>query len=401
MLLHTHSPSQGQLAHATIETERECGRIAQDLYESLPSRQDIEILCKARNSFSIFVYEKLTTPYADIHRNGLASPESLLDMPGPYTHPVLVARYMLRVAVFLQVFQPISQKEIEGLSEPPQVMMKRVAETAMRFITANDEIVGSLEGLECIMIDSLYQHNAGNLRRSWIAMRKAMVIAQLMGIHRSGSGVKHKMLDPKTKSNPQFMWFRILFFDRHFCLMLGLPQGSLDRSMADDQMLNNDTPMGRLERMHCDLASRILELNDSDASAHHFAEMQELDEGLQKAARILPPKWWLCPVMTSDDDPLTFFDSMGQLFNQLFHYNLLNQLHLPFMLRSSAEHKHDYSKITCVNASREVLSRFIFFRNLDGGIFICRPLEYVRLCLCFRVASDLPRHYLWGVRYLI
>ncbi|RDW65976.1 hypothetical protein BP6252_09611 [Coleophoma cylindrospora] len=353
-------------------------RLVRELYNSLPLRRDIEILCKARSPISILLNEKLTTPYAIINQNGLKSPETLLDMPGPNAHPVLITRYMLQLATFLQQFAPNSPEEVEDLSEPPRVMAKRVAEIAIGRLATNEELLGSLEGLECIMIESLYQLNAGNLRRSWVAMRRAMLIAQLMGLHRSSNEVQYKVLDPDTISNPQFMWYRILFFDRHFCLMLGLPQGSLDRSMGTDQMLSNDTPMGRLERMHCVLACRILELNESDSSRHHFALTQEIDEALRKAAKNLPPKWWLPPAMVTNDS-VAFFDTVGQLFNQLFHYNLLIQLHLPFMLRSSAENKYNYSKMTCVNVSREVLLRFLMCRSFYEGKFSCRPLDFFAL----------------------
>ena len=324
--------------------------------------------------------QKLTTPYTILNKNGFTPPETLLDIPGRNTHPVLMARYMLHLASFLQLSQPSSEKETEQLSEPAQVMMKRLAETAVSLVTTRSELLGSLEGLECVMIESLYEHNLGNLRRSWIAMRRAMVIAQLMGLHRARNRAQYKVLDPTTTSDPQFMWFRIVFFDRHFCLMLGLPQGSLDRSMASDQMLGNDTPMGRLERMHCDLASQILELNESEPGTHYFALTQQLEEGLRRAARNLPSKWWL-------PDSTLLFEASGRLFCQLFHYNLLNQLHLPFMLRSSAERKYDYSKITCVNASRDVLQRFLLFRTFDEGKVACRPLEYVRPYFSLRIVA--------------
>lgn len=156
---------------------------------------------------SILWFEPRTTPYIVINKNGLKSPDTLLDMPGPNLRPVLIARYMLQLATFLQQFLPNSQKEIGGLSESPQVILTRVAETAIRLITTNDGFLGSLEGLECIMIESLYQHSAGNLGRSWVAMRKAMIIAQLMGLHRPGSHAQYKMLEPSTKFYPSFMWF--------------------------------------------------------------------------------------------------------------------------------------------------------------------------------------------------
>jgi len=148
--------------------------------------------------------------------------------------------------------------------------------------------------------------------------------------------------------------------------------------MASEQLLANDTPMGRLERMHCVLGSRVLELHEQ--TTHTYDIIQELDEGLQKAAMAMPAKWWLPPKIPNDDS-MAFFAATGQLVNQLFHYNLLNQLHLPFMLRSSTEHRYDYSKITCVHASREVLSRFIEFRTIEGCL--CRPVEYVTSCHIF------------------
>lgn len=84
---------------------------------------------------------------------------------------------------------------------------------------------------------------------------------------------------------------------------------------------------------------------------------------LQKAARQLTSKWWLVSDVRFSSDPQALFWDTRRLFAQVLHYNLLNQLHLPYMLRSSsANRKHEYSLITCVNASREMISRFITLR---------------------------------------
>ncbi|OCK76858.1 hypothetical protein K432DRAFT_385126 [Lepidopterella palustris CBS 459.81] len=231
------------------------------------------------------------------------------------------------------------------------------------------------------MIESVYQANIGNLRRSWVSGRRAMNIAQLMGLNRSDNQAQYKVLDPKTKYHPQLMWFRIVFLDRYLCLMLGLSQGCLDRSMASDAMLANDTPMGRLERIHCVLASRILERNEFNPGSHDLALTRTLDAELQKAARSLPSKWWLAPNLDiASTDSQALFWNTRRLFAQVLHYNLLNQLHLPYMLRSSsAERKYEYSLITCVNASREVLSRFITLRNFNGIAYSCRTVDFLAL----------------------
>ena len=141
-------------------------------------------------------------------------------------------------------------------------------------------------------------------------------------------------------------------------------------------MLANDTPMGRLERIHCVLASRILEHNESNPSSHDLALTRTLDVELQRAARSLPSKWWLIPNLDiASTDSQALFWNAWRLFVQVFPYN---QLHLPYMLRSSsAERKYEYSRITCVNASPEVLLRFITLHGFNGIAYSCRTVDFL------------------------
>ena len=321
----------------------------------------------------------MTIPYTTLDEIGLKRPESLLEIPTPDVHPVLISKHMLLLASFLQNLHPDDHEEIKGLSKSPRVIMERLADLATSLVTTNDEFFGYIEGLECVMLESVYQANIGSLRRSWLAIRRAMNIAQLMGINRSDHQAQYKVLDTKTEYHPQLMWFRIVFLDRYLCLMLGLSQGCLDRTMASDAMLANDTPMGRLERIHCVIASRILERNESKPSSHELALTRTLDVELQRAARSLPSKWWLAPNLDlPSNDAQALFWSTRRLFAQVLHYNLLNQLHLPYMLRSSlAERSHEYSLIACVNASREVLSRFITLRSFNGIAYSCRTVDFL------------------------
>lgn len=46
---------------------------------------------------------------------------------------------------------------------------------------------------------------------------------------------------------------------------------------------------------------------------------------------------------------------------------------------SSANRKHKYSLITCVNASREMISRFITLRSYDGVAYSCRTIGFIAL----------------------
>ncbi|KAG2412312.1 hypothetical protein HFD88_009869 [Aspergillus terreus] len=260
--------------------------------------------------------------------------------------------------------------------------MHRLAGVAIYHVTTNEDLVGSIESLICIMLESLYQVNIGNLRRSWVANRRAMCIAQLMGFGRSDNPKPYKTLDRNTKCDPQLMWLRIIILDRHLCLLLGMPQGWTDQSMASETSLARDCPMGRLEQLHCGIMSRILERNTSKPSSQDLAATRAIDLELQKAAGSLPSKWWLIPKFdsTATDLQAVFWDTR-RLTLQICHYNLLNQVHLPYMLRplSSAESKYEYSRITCVNASREVLSRYIALRSFNRIAYSCRTVDFIAL----------------------
>ncbi|KAL5044199.1 hypothetical protein BDW71DRAFT_216013 [Aspergillus fruticulosus] len=377
-----HKSSEQYLTAMRNDTsQRRYERLSRFLHELLPSREDIESICEASRHSSILSHELLTTPYTTLYQNGLQTPESLLQTPDPNMHPVLIARYMLQLAILLQHLSPDLHKEIKGLAEPPRVAMERLADAVIYHVTTNEELIGSIESLECIMLESLYQVNIGNLRRGWVASRRAMSVAQLMGLHRSDNQALYKALDPETKYNPQLMWLRIVILDRQLCLLLGLPQGCTDQSMASEARLANDCPMGRLEYLHCVVMSRILERNASKPSCRDLAATRAIDLELQKAAGSLPSKWWLVPRLdlASTDLQAVFWDTR-RLVLQICHYNLLNQLHLPYMLRpSSAESKYEYSRITCVNASREVLSRYNSLRSFNRIAYSCRTVDFLAL----------------------
>lgn len=260
-------------------------RLSHALFNSLPSRQDTARIYNANGGHhEIPFHEILTTPYGILDRHGLQSQSHLLEIPSWNDRPVLIARHMLHLASFLQHLHSDLREELRGLSESPLVIRQRLADKAVNLVTTNDSFVGSIEFLECVMLESLYQANCGYLRRSWRTARRAMTIAQPMGFHRSGAEAHYTVLHSETKACPQFMWFRIVFYDRQLCLMLGMPQGTTDRSMLLDPMFAKDSASGRLERIHCVIASRILERNESDSASYNYIWTQDLDKELHRAA---------------------------------------------------------------------------------------------------------------------
>lgn len=288
---------------------------------------------------------------------------------------------MLKLALFIHHFPPTMREELE-LPEDIRTTVERLASVAIALVTTKDELLYSIEGLECVMLESVYQANIGNLRRSWVAGRRAMGIAQLMGLHRTDGRTQFHVIDKKAIYNTRIIWLRIMFLDRQICLLLGLPEGSPDRTMDAGPDFDSEDEIGQMESIYCVISSRILERNALKPSADNYPLTRDLDIELQKAARRLPSKWWLPPTLQDLESSETVFWESRRIFTQVVHYNLLNQLHLPYMLRSSGgsrKNEYEYSRMTCVNASREVLVRFVNLRTFNGISYVCRTLDFIAL----------------------
>lgn len=360
--------------------------ISAALCAAYPPKEDIDLLLRSVAARDVFFNQLLWVPYSVIKTKGLQTTKGLFKIPDPKAHPVLIAKRMLQLATVLQTFSPGTDPELAKLTKRPWEWGKKLAETATSLVTTNDEFFGTYEGLECVILEAVFQGNSGHLRRSWLTMRRAMVVAQLMGLHRSAQEQPVKAIEPNVAIHPQHVWFRIVYADRIQCLMLGLPPGSHDKSMGTPAAMADDTPQGRIERAHTVISAKMLERSETDPNSEDYALTQALDLELQAAAKHLPGRWWLAPNLAREGGTLEdrFWDTV-KLWEQLYHYHLLNHLHLPYMLRLSnaanddLRAKYEYSKATCVTAAREILSRFVLYRSHNRVAFCCRTIDFYAL----------------------
>ncbi|CAI6289534.1 unnamed protein product [Periconia digitata] len=371
------------LTHTSSHSSRHA-RLSQTLYKELPSHKDCELICKASHSSYYMLDEILSfqSRSHNHHQNHQPSPESILQRPQQHHHPVLIARYMLQLANILQQFCPDIDGEIQELSEPPQEMRDRLADLAISHVAVQDQLLGSIEGVQCVVLESMYHANCGNLRLSWAACRRSIYLAQMMGFHVADSRSQYQVLERRSESiNPFYMWWRITNYDRTLSLLLGLPSGSSTGNPVADAAFVGDTPMERLERTHCVIAGRLVECKESVTKSHDLNLVQDLDRRMRVAARTVPNKWWLVPTLPNSptSDRRLLFGDLKQLLIQMSHYHILNHIHLPFMLRSSSEESYGSSRMACVNASREILSRFVVLRRFKRIALRCRTQDFIAL----------------------
>lgn len=361
------------------------------LIATWPSQHDLDVILKTPVETSKFLYDVRCISYSNPLLHGVPALQNMMQLPPARSHPVLIAQKLLLLGTFIQRFQPCSAKELANLKVRYRSIASCVVDTATRLVNSNDELVQCIEGIECIMLESGYHKNAGNLRRAYLTLRRAIVIAQMMGLHRSVNPSSLKVLEPETctRIDLHHMWYRLIESDRYLSLILGLPQACSDDSFASQKALERCTSVERMERIHCVVGGCILQRNDTDM--HNRPMTQEIDKLLQDASACMPPQWWLLPDLSSNTADQV--QETNRLMHQLPHYFLLVQLHLPYLLHSSSDREYDYNKIAVVNASREILLRFVAFHNGPSICLYCRGIDFLAfvgctvLCLAHMVAS--------------
>lgn len=364
------SPGQSRLvAHQHEELSR-------TLTAAWPNQHDVDIICTLPVGISSYLHSGISTPYSSIGDDHDQSLKDMLQLPPVGSHPVLFARKLLILGTFLQGIVPSAAQKSPDVGAPYHEIMVRVVDTAIRLVTTNEDLITSIEGIECIMMEALYQNYAGKLHRAWMAVRRAVTVAQMMALHRGLNSPSLRILTPETRSrfDADQICFRLVEMDCYLSVMLGLPRTSLEARFATEKALRNCEPVDRMQRMHCAMADRILRRDESD-----HAETHNIDTLIQKAAEEMPPKWWLMPDLSSNVTGTEVLHATMRLMDQLTHYHLLMRLHLPFILRSAPGHNHEHSKITAVTASRETLTRFVAFRTSNPAHYYCRGTDFLAL----------------------
>lgn len=355
--------------------------MSRNLLGLFPPQDSVMVMVKLAGPIPPYFHQLVREPSTEDFQIGEKEKQDLMIeltmRHTPKTQPLIIVRQALLLSISFRYIHPSSHTSLTGFVETPESVMRRLAEASINLIETSDIMMNTTEGLECLLLASTFHADTGNLRSAWSTTRRAMFLAQLMSVHRQ-TRLPPKSIQAENKWNPQFLWYRIVFFDRFFSLILGLPQGSTDASMASAAALEKETPIGRLQRRHCVLAGRILQRNESNPSLDDFTETLAIDEELRSVAESMPSKWWLVPNLASMQSNVELYWATMGLTYQVYHNILLSQLHLPFMLQATAtsrQERYEYSRVACINASRDLLHRYMGLRTFSSVSYRCHSMD--------------------------
>lgn len=121
--------------------------------------------------------------------------------------PIIIARLLLCIAICIQQLPPNMDIRRFQTKVPLRQIMSSIIEFLVQNVTSDDEINASIEGVECLALQGIYEVNAGNLRKSWLAYRRAVTIAQLLGLH--SVSVKTSESQQLKESRRHHLWYQV------------------------------------------------------------------------------------------------------------------------------------------------------------------------------------------------
>ena len=219
--------------------------------------------------------------------------------------PTIIARSLLYVAICLQQLPPNFDTSRVQIGSSTDALMDKIISTVQGLITSDDELVSTMEGLECLILQGVFHINGGSPRRAWMSFRRALNVAQLMGLHKSTD---------TSRRGGRNMWYQIEYADRYLALLLGLPAGSSDNEYGPNETFQNpDIDKDILfQRKISTIAARIIQLKQSE-NTQAYASTQSLDDSLESLAKEMPASWWAVPTYLAPDrtpEAATQFDRL-------------------------------------------------------------------------------------------
>lgn len=123
------------------------------------------------------------------------------------------------------------------------------------------------------------------------------------------------------------------------------------------------------------IAGLIVDRNQAEPT-HAFSTTQNIDEKLDNLSKQMPSSWWEMPDNSIFERNEATVDLFDRALVQIWHYELESLVHLPYMLRAAVDRRYEYSRLSCLSASRKLVHRWIFLRERSKASFICKVIEF-------------------------
>ena len=241
----------------------------------------------------------------------------------------------------------------------------------------DDELAGTVDGVECVILRSKYEMNGGRIRKAWLVYRRGISLAQLSGLHKRTTNPVNDTSQSRRKDS---LWKALYTGDRFLSLMLGLPYGPTEihsdigrdsEACAKGIQTQNIGEHYFYRLSH--VVGHIIDRNQQLPSNNMLPLTFKIEAEMMELAASMTNDWW--------ESGREYGAEADRMFNQLMpqfsHHQARSLLHLPFMLKATTDRRFEYNKIAALESAREMIARYRVIRPAQGlGSMICKTIDF-------------------------
>ena len=332
----------------------------------LPSKQDLDIILVGSSDW----WAIWRTMFRDTCFPNQISVSDFVSQSVATGGPVILAKVLLIIAISLSQLSPTFIDRRLKLSMPPLELMEHYLSITEKQITSNDEYACTLDGLECMVLQTKWDINLGRPRKAWMAIRRAISFAEMLGLHRCA--IKPERGFDELTRRKLNIWSSLQTSDRYLALLLGVPYAVADHHYNVDAMERYcaEISTGELYRLKLSVVSGHVVDRNQDLSSVCLSSTLKIDQELDDLTRSMPDEWW----RHASGGQANTGDALDQLITQFWHHQIRAVLHQPFMLKASMDRKYEYSKFAATDSSREMIRIYQILRADagTGGSYVCK-----------------------------
>ncbi|EHY54201.1 hypothetical protein HRR83_008226 [Exophiala dermatitidis] len=342
------------------------------LHKLLPPAQDLDIILEASHEW----WAIWRTMFPQIADSRCETIKESVSHSLRTEKPAEVGKIMLCIAISVHQLPSTFDWSRLQIKEERTDLMERYIATVDKLITSDDEIAATVDGIECMLLEAKYHINMGRPRRAWLLYHRAIAFAQLLGLHRLPASPNNKSLDYQRSVN---LWCHLVLGDRYISLLLGLPY-TVAEAFVTPYIPRSTGPVSATKvnsgevyaAKMLPIITKISDRNQSVTPMGYSATLR-LDQELEELHNAQDPSWWNPDVIPGT--PVE--EHFGRLQAHFFHHQARVLLHMPFMLRSSADKRYQYSHSAALDGAREMIRIYDALRtNKSVGPFICKLVDF-------------------------
>ena len=296
-----------------------------------------------------------------------------------------VAKVILCLTIHLQQLPLDFDYSKCNLPVPLESLQDQYMNSVEKLIEPEHGLAGTLEGLECMMVQAEFYINLGKPKRIWLIYRRAVSCAQLLGIH-------HQPIQPINEpgtmvSRRSTLWSQIWQTDRELSLVLGLPYAVSDSFLPCETTIHCQKEQIFMAQLGV-VTGHIIERNQKSRQMTYPITIQ-IDQELAECKALMPTLWW----ETTPSPQMSLEAIHTMLVMKMRFYNVRKLLHLPFMLKSYIDSQYYSSRLTCLDSVREMINIYQALRDEQRPAFkMCDMVDFQVFTAAMVLVVDLLGH---------